>query len=76
MGTFLAKITPKDGYGFWGLSGTPLSNSNVSTPPTECTQPTYLVGTPDVTLMASVTYGLKPRKLSGGIAVHLPRDNN
>ena len=29
---FLAKITLKDGYGFWGLSGTPLSNSNLSTP--------------------------------------------
>ena len=33
MGPFLAKITLKDGYGFWGLSGTPLSNSNLSTPP-------------------------------------------
>ena len=29
---FLAKITLKDGYGFWGSSGTPLSNSNLSTP--------------------------------------------
>ena len=33
MGTFLAKITLKDGYGFWGSSGTPLSNSHLSTPP-------------------------------------------
>ena len=32
MGTFLAKITLKDGYGFWGSSGTPLSNSNLNTP--------------------------------------------
>ena len=32
MGTLLAKITLKDGYGFWGSSGTPLSNSNLSTP--------------------------------------------
>ena len=30
---FLAKITLKDGYGFWGSSGTLLSNSNLSTPP-------------------------------------------
>ena len=30
---FLAKITLKDGYGFWGSSDTPLSNSNLSTPP-------------------------------------------
>ena len=29
---FLAKITLKDVYGFWGSSGTPLSNSNQSTP--------------------------------------------
>ena len=26
-------VTLKDGYGFWGSSGTPLSNSNLSTPP-------------------------------------------
>ena len=33
---FLAKITLKDGYGFWGSSGTPLSNSNLSIPPGIC----------------------------------------
>ena len=30
---FMAKITLKDGYGFWGSSGTPLSNSHLSTHP-------------------------------------------
>ena len=29
----MAKIILKDGYGFWGLSGTHLSNSNLSNPP-------------------------------------------
>ena len=32
MGTLLAKITLKDGYGLRGSSGTPLSNSNLSRP--------------------------------------------
>ena len=32
MGALLAKITLKDGYGLRGSSGTPLSNSNLSTP--------------------------------------------
>ena len=30
---FLAKSPLKMGKGFWGSSGTPLSNSNLSTPP-------------------------------------------
>ena len=32
MGTLFGQITLKDGYGFWGSSGKPLSNSNLSTP--------------------------------------------